>query len=255
MINDRVPVILMYHSITPYQEDPYGITVRPERFDQQMRWLSKRGRKGTSVQALLDAWRHGAADGLVGLSFDDGYADTADYALPILQRYGFTGTVFALAGRLGGDNAWDPEGPRKTLLTADQLRQLAGAGLEIGSHGLLHVRLPAVEDGQLASELSESRRILQEISGQEITGFCYPWGDVDERSVNGVQEAGYHYGCAVYRTDFTGDYAFPRFNITDADSPCHLWRRGLRYWIRWEYQGPGSGMLVKAAKWRRSLAN
>jgi peptidoglycan/xylan/chitin deacetylase (PgdA/CDA1 family) len=255
MTNDRMPVILMYHSITPYQDDPYNITIHPERFDQQMRWLSKRGRRGTSVRALLEAWRQGAAQDLVGLSFDDGYADMADYALPILQRYGFTGTVFGLAGRLGGDNAWDPEGPRKALLTVEQLRQLAAAGLEIGSHGLHHVSLPTVEDEQLASELNESRRILQEISGQDVAGFCYPWGDVDERAVNGVQAAGYHYGCAVQRTDFIGNYAFPRFNVTDADSSYHLWRRGLRYWFRWEYEGPGSNMLVKAAKWRRSLIN
>jgi len=118
-------------------------------------------------------------------------------------------TVFALAGRLGGDNAWDPEGPRKALLTA----------------------------GQLASELNESRRILQDISGQEVTGFCYPYGDLDERSVKGAQEAGYHYGCSVYRADFMDDHVFPRFNITDTGSPYHLWRRGLRYWLRWEYQG------------------
>jgi peptidoglycan/xylan/chitin deacetylase (PgdA/CDA1 family) len=255
MINDRMPAILMYHSIMPYQEDPYDITIHPERFDQQMRWLSKRGRRGTSVHELLEAWRRGDTHGLVGLSFDDGYADFADNAVPVLQRYGFTGTVFALAGRLGGDNAWDPEGPRKALLTAEQLRHLAAAGFEIGSHGLLHVPLPTLDDGQLASELNESRRILQDISGQDVTGFCYPWGDLDERSVSGVQAAGYHYGCAVYRTDFTGGYAFPRFNITDTDSPYHLWRRGLRYWLRWEYGGVGSNMLHKAAGLRRSLIN
>jgi hypothetical protein len=120
-----VPAILMYHSISPYEDDPYDITVRPERFDQQMRWLRRAGRRGTSVGQLLDAHRRGAANGLVGLSFDDGYADFTEYALPVLQRYGFGATMFVPAGLLGGDNAWDPEGPRKALLSAAQLRRLA----------------------------------------------------------------------------------------------------------------------------------
>ena len=83
-----VPAILMYHSVAPYEDDPYDITVRPERFDQQMRWLRRAGRTGTSVGQLLGAHRCGAAHGLVGLSFDDGYADFTDHALPVLQRYG-----------------------------------------------------------------------------------------------------------------------------------------------------------------------
>jgi len=93
-----VPAILMYHSISPYEDDPYDITVRPERFDQQMRWLRRAGRRGTSVGQLLDAHRRGAANGLVGLSFDDGYADFTEYALPVLQRYGFGATMFVPAG-------------------------------------------------------------------------------------------------------------------------------------------------------------
>jgi hypothetical protein len=77
-----MPAILMYHSISPYEEDPYDITVCPERFGQQMRWLRRAGREGTSVGQLLEAAGRGAAAGLVGLSFDDGYADFIDHALP-----------------------------------------------------------------------------------------------------------------------------------------------------------------------------
>ncbi len=94
-----MPAILMYHSISAYQEDPYDITVRPERFDQQMRWLRRAGRKGTSVGHLLEARRRASANGLVGLSFDDGYADFLEYALPVLQRYGFGATMFVPACR------------------------------------------------------------------------------------------------------------------------------------------------------------
>ena len=125
-----IPVILMYHSVTPHEEDPYRVTVSPARFEQQMRWLHGRGFRGASVREVLDARASGRGQGLVGLTFDDGYADFAEYALPVLKRYGFSATLYVIAGRMGTDNVWDPQGPRKPLLTAEQVRQVADAGIE-----------------------------------------------------------------------------------------------------------------------------
>lgn len=235
-----IPAVLMYHSVAPYQLDPYLVTVRPERFDQQMRWLRQRGRRGVSVRELLQARPGGSGPALVGLTFDDGYADFAEYALPLLQRYGFSATVFAIAGLLGSENGWDAEGPRKALMTADQLRSVAAAGIEIGSHGLSHSSLPSAVDAEVTSEIEESRRILQEVSGQDVGGFCYPYGHLDSRSVRGVRAAGYEYGCAIWRSEFTGRYALPRTYIGDTDSGPRLWAKAARHWLRWEYRRPGS---------------
>jgi peptidoglycan/xylan/chitin deacetylase (PgdA/CDA1 family) len=237
MYNGTIPPILMYHSVSPYQVDPYLVTVRPERFDQQLRWLRRRGLKGASMRELLESRRRGGGRGLVGLTFDDGYADFASYALPILQRYGFSATLFAIAGRLGQDNAWDVEGPRKPLMTADQLREVAGAGIEIGSHGLAHVSLVSAADDEVTSEITESRRLLQEVTGQDVDGFCYPYGHIDRRGVAGVHGAGYDYGCAIWRSEFTGGYALPRTYIGDADSSPRLWAKGARHVVRWAYRG------------------
>jgi peptidoglycan/xylan/chitin deacetylase (PgdA/CDA1 family) len=191
-----MPMVLMYHSVEPYQADPYLVTVSPPRFEQQMRWLARRGLRGTSVRDLLAARAAGAGKGLVGLTIDDGYADFAQHALPVLQRFGFGATVFVIAGRLGGDNAWDPGGPRKRLMDARQVRDVAQAGIQIGSHGLRHVRLPAAQD-VLAEEVGGSRRILREITGEPVGGFCYPYGDIDATAVRRVRELGCDYGCAA----------------------------------------------------------
>lgn len=215
------PLILMYHSISPYEEDPFEVTITPHRFEQQMRWLSRRGLHGTSVRELLDAQSKGRSRKLVGLTFDDGYEDFLIYALPILNRFGYTATVFALAGRLGGTNAWDPGGPSKSLLTTDQLRQLAAAGIEIGSHGFTHARLSPASGKQLDEEIVRSRAVLREITGQAVDGFCYPYGDLAGRVVDAVRAAGYDYGCAVWRCDLTSRHALPRTYIHDGD---HSWR-------------------------------
>jgi peptidoglycan/xylan/chitin deacetylase (PgdA/CDA1 family) len=218
---------LMYHSVSPDPDDPYQITVRPERLQRQLGWLRRLGRRGVSVAELIQARRDGGGQRLVGLTFDDGYADFVDYALAALQRYQFTATVFVLGGRLGGDNAWNAQGPRKPLMTPDQVRQVAAAGMEIGSHGLRHISLPAVSDDELAAELWQSRRILQDISGQSVGGFCYPYGHLDARAVSGVQAAQYDYACAIWPSKFTGQYAIRRTYIRDGDSPPRLWADGM----------------------------
>jgi peptidoglycan/xylan/chitin deacetylase (PgdA/CDA1 family) len=248
---DSKPLILMYHSIVDYQQDPVNITIRPKRFEQHMRWLHRRGRRCTSVGELMGAWRKNAASGLVGLSFDDGYADFVDNVLPALRRYDFNATVFALAGRIGGDSSWIPQDPDKPLLTAEQIREIAATGIEIGSHGLFHQSLPTLDETTLSEEIQQSRRILQDVSGQEVLGFCYPFGHLDERAICIAQAAGYGYACTVWPTDFSGDYALIRVNMLDGYSAAHLWYKGIRHWLRWEYEGPGSAALVRADTWRK----
>lgn len=243
------PVILMYHSVSPDGDDPFDVTVRPPRFEEQLRWLRRTGRTGTSVGELLAARDRGDGRRLVGLSFDDGYADFIEYALPLLQRYGFSATMFVPAGQLGKDNDWDQEGPRKQIMTAPQLREIAQAGVEIGAHGFRHRSLPDISAAELAEEIETSRATLRDITGQPVTGFCYPYGHLDDRAVRGVQAAGYGYGCSVWPTEFAGQYALAREYIRQSDSARSLWNRGLRHWLKHEYRGPGS-RAVRAATHR-----
>jgi len=217
-----MPYVLMFHSISPYTRDPDGVTVSPERFEQQMRWLHRRGLRGTSVEELVANSSNGSADRLVGLTFDDGFEDFITYALPILERYGFIGTAFVLAGRLGEYNAWNPGAPRKPLMTADQVRYIADRGIEVGSHGLRHVSLPSSDAAIVAAEVRRSQEILHEITNQTVRGFCYPYGDVDSRGLEAVRTAGYDYGCAIWPSALTGRHALPRTYINDRDGSLRL---------------------------------
>ena len=230
-----MPMILMYHSVAPYEQDPYGITVSPARFERQMRWLRRRGLRGVSMGVLLSAWRAGRVRGLIGLTFDDGYADFVEYALPVLDRYGFGATSFPVAGLLGGNNDWDPDGPRKPLMTKEQVRQAADAGIEIGSHGMRHVSLPTTSAAALAAEAEESRAILQAASGQDVAGFCYPFGHVDAAAVEAARAAGYSYGCGIWRTPETGVFSIPRAFVDDHDYPLHLFAKEIKHLLTWGY--------------------
>ena len=242
-----MPMVAMYHSVEPCRSDPYRVTVSPQRFAQQMRWLAGRGLRGASVRDLLTARAAGLGQGLVGLTFDDGYADFAQYALPVLRRFGFTATVFVIAGRLGGQNSWDPDGPRKQLMDAGLVQQVADAGIEIGSHGLRHVRLPEAGTA-LAEEVGGSREILQAVTGQPVVGFCYPYGAVDDAAVRQVRAAGYDYGCAIWPSPHTGRHALPRSYVGEADGPSRLWAKAARHRLTWAYRArPGSATLRSPA--------
>jgi peptidoglycan/xylan/chitin deacetylase (PgdA/CDA1 family) len=217
---------VMYHSVDDPTDDPYQVTVSPARFEQQLRWLRRRGLTGVSMERLLRARARGRGAGLVGLTFDDGYADFVDRAVPLLHRYAFTATVFVLPGRLGGTNEWDSLGPRKPLLTADGIRRAADAGMEIGSHGLRHTDLAGADAPALAAETAHSRELLRALTGTEVGGFCYPYGTVDARAAEAVRAAGYSYACAISPGPLTGMFALPRIHVGERDT-------GLRLRLKW----------------------
>ncbi|OWA26480.1 MULTISPECIES: polysaccharide deacetylase family protein [Streptomyces] len=235
----RQPWILTYHSVTDPSDDPYGITVSPGRLDEQLSWLRSRRLTGVGVSELLAAEDAGRR-GLVGLTFDDGYADFLDEALPVLREHGFRATVFVLPGRPGGVNAWDPLGPRKPLLTHDEVRRVAAAGMEIGSHGLYHRDLTALPDEELRRETVRSRELIGELTGSLPEGFCYPYGILDHRVSRAARSAGYGYACALAPGPLLSRFALPRTHISQADRGVRLWAKDLRHGLR-QVAVPGAG--------------
>jgi peptidoglycan/xylan/chitin deacetylase (PgdA/CDA1 family) len=193
----RVPIILMYHSVADVAEDPHGVCISPDRFAEQLSWLKQHNLRGVSVGALLDAMRAGCDGGLVGITLDDGYGSVVERALPELLRHEFTATMFIVSDLLGGTNVWDDDGPVWPLLSAQQVADIAAAGMEIGSHGATHIRLAGITPHRLEAEVSASRVRLSEIIGSPVRGFAYPWGNMDAAARRAVKDAGYEYACSV----------------------------------------------------------
>jgi peptidoglycan/xylan/chitin deacetylase (PgdA/CDA1 family) len=224
-----VPMILMYHGVADVAEDPNQLCVTPGRFAEQMAWLQRHGLRGVGVGELADAMRTGTGRGLVGITFDDGYVNVLEAALPELVSRGFTASVFIISGRLAGTNEWDV-GPSWPLLSAGQVSELAAAGMEIGSHSATHTRLAGIGAGQLATEVSGSRAALAELAGAPIRGFAYPYGSMDAAARQAVRDAGYDYACAVEtpRTEL-GLMALPRIYVGQRDSAGRLAAKRLLY--------------------------
>ncbi|MFF7493221.1 polysaccharide deacetylase family protein [Streptomyces rubiginosohelvolus] len=240
----RQPWILTYHSVTDPSDDPYGITVSPARLDEQLSWLRSRRLTGVGVSELL---RTEASErrGLVGLTFDDGYADFLDEALPVLRKHGFRATVYVLPGRPGGVNEWDPLGPRKPLLTHEGVRRVAAAGMEVGSHGLYHRDLTGLSDEELRRETRDSRELIGDLTGSLPEGFCYPYGILDRRVAQAARSAGYGHACALTPGPLLSRFALPRTHISQADRGVRLWAKDLRHGLR-QVAHPGAGSRTAA---------
>lgn len=212
------PKILMYHSICSPQDNPNRIFTSPELFEAHMRYLKRRNLRGVSMRELLRAESMGNAKGLVGLTFDDGYEDFLQNAVPVLERFGFSATVFVVVGMLGEENSWEFRGdprPRMNLLGVDGIREVAARGMEVGSHSMTHPKLLGLESGLLNEEVSGSRRVLSEVLGEPVDGFCYPYGFLDRASVQAVRIARYAYACAVVVRVERNAYDLPRVTVTE----------------------------------------
>ena len=222
-------MILMYHGVADEAEDPNHLCVAPDRFAEQLAWLKRRGVRGVSIGTLVDAMRVGRPRGLVGITFDDGYVNVLEAALPELRRHGFTATMFIVSGRLGGSNEWD-EGPRWPLMSAGQVRELAAAGMEIGSHSTTHARLAGLDAGQLKAQVGDSKASLADLTGAPVRGFAYPYGSMDATARLAVRDAGYDYACAV-ETPLRelGIMALPRVYVGQSDDARRMAAKRLLF--------------------------
>jgi peptidoglycan/xylan/chitin deacetylase (PgdA/CDA1 family) len=179
--------------------------------------------------------KSGSISGLVGLTFDDGYEDFLHTAVPILERYGFSATVFAIGGLLGARNGWihvyEPR-PDLRLLGAHGLREVSQRGMEVGSHSMNHYALPSLNAELLEKEVTNSRQILSEVLGEDVQGFCYPYGKLDYAAVRAVRGAGYDYACSVNKLCEGSQYDLLRVPIMGDRDTSLRFAMKLRFFSR-----------------------
>ena len=188
--------ILMYHHVAPVPPGLRGLRglfVTPGAFARQMRLLKLLGFRGVSMGEAEPHLRGEATGRVAVITLDDGYVDNLEHALPVLKRHGFTATCYAVSAAPGGSNRWDEEraGVLSPIMQAAQLRAWHEAGMEVGAHSRTHVHLPRCGDAALADEVAGCKRELEDALGAEVTQFCYPYGDHDERVIEAVRRAGY----------------------------------------------------------------
>lgn len=223
---DQAPV-LMYHkaAIRPEGTKVPGHYVHPRVFRRQMRLLRALGMTGVSVADLTagtDARRP------VAITFDDGYANFVEYALPVLEELEFGATVFVVTGLMGKNNAWDTAigDVSEPLMTWDQARYCASVGIEIGCHTVTHARLTDLEPEESKREIQQSFEDAEREMGHRPISFCYPYGAVNEAVAEQTEAAGFAAACTVakgvYERGTVNPFWIPRVNVRSDTLPALL---------------------------------
>jgi glycosyltransferase involved in cell wall biosynthesis len=229
--------ILMYHNVGQRPaKDPFGLTVAPDRFELQMRYLVSHGYRTMWPSDWLALRSEGKPlqERAVLLTFDDGYADMVEYAFPILRRYGLKAAVYVVTRRLGLTNTWDEVNgnPTMRLITGEQICRWAGQGIEFGSHTQTHPHLAALNKQRLTDEIEGSRDDLKCLLGAEVISFAYPYRDgVDSTAIRQKLIRTYPLALTVnvgLNSIETNPYEMRRVPILPDDS-LHRFERKLRF--------------------------
>lgn len=166
--------ILMYHDIGHYNS-PWCIT--PQQFAAQMKFLQEQGYVTISLTELQAGLEQNLplTQKAVVITFDDGREGVYTHALPILQQYHFTATIYIVPSWVDGD-AIPPEEAYSAFLTWDQARELSAAGFEIGSHSFTHANLTTLSESDGLHQLQRAEEVIQQQIQREVHHFSYPYG-------------------------------------------------------------------------------
>lgn len=190
----------MYHHVCPPEMVPgqssllegWQYCVSPQQFRRQLLQVRFRGWNFVSLSSYVAGLRNGTTQTqrLAAVTFDDGWRDNFDFAVPVLMEMQIPATIFVVSGAMDGVSD-------DRRMTVTQLRELAGFGITVGAHSRTHPRLTSLNAVCLKSEVWGSRSDLQDQLGAEVSFFAYPGGRFNQVVVDAVQSAGYSAACSV----------------------------------------------------------
>ena len=157
-------------------------------FRRQMKTLSRHA-------SVVSADHRGALTRKsVALTFDDAFTSVAENAFPELSAHSFPCTIFVPVGRIGNTPNWRVEDPydtfQETIMNHAQLASQSEL-VTLGSHGMYHSYLSRIDLDFAQMEIKESRRLLQEILGRNISSIALPYGDFNSSVIEACALAGY----------------------------------------------------------------
>ena len=188
--NLKVP-IFMYHEVTKPKKIPalsekiqYSFILNTNQFESPIRLLHDLGYESWSLYELI-SWLSGRQVKVpskpVILTFDDGFEGNYQFALPILQKYGFKATFFVIVNKIG----------KPTMMTWDQLSELKDAGMSVQSHTMTHPLLSLLGSDEVSKELRNSKQVLEDRLSCSVDFVSLPYGSYNKDYKKLAINAGY----------------------------------------------------------------
>ncbi len=235
-----IPILLYHHLISGGSPDPQTYEITISQFERQLDLLVRRGFETIGFRRLFQILESPEPPPrrIVIITFDDGYRSFLEFGLPALQRRRLTATVFVPAGEIGGTNHWDRARgfPERRLMTEQELREIAAAGIEIGAHGWAHRALSRGSESEAREEVLRSREHLRAL-GFDADVYSYPYGDHLAKYVPLLQQGGYRGAVSIFsdeRRVTSNRFAMRRVYIHPADSPLRFRLKLSQLYLRYK---------------------
>jgi peptidoglycan/xylan/chitin deacetylase (PgdA/CDA1 family) len=233
--------VLLYHTISA---ETARFATDPAAFADHLDAVVDDGRRARTIAELVDMPPDtGPA---VVVTFDDGYADNLEIALPMLEQRGIPATIFVTTSYIDGGAA----APGRMLSPAG-LRELHDAGVEVASHGCRHVSFPRLARSDIRNELRSSKAWLEDIIGAQVVSFAYPHGHHDRRCREEAIAAGYRSASIVMNA--VGRPEDDPFAIARLTVERHHDRDDVATMLRQPPAGPRVRLRARAGSLRRAL--
>lgn len=211
--------IVMYHHIgdTAPQSDATqkGLTVSTQNFQQQMEFLKNEGFTSITLADLIayTERKFKLPTKPIIITFDDGYTDSFENAVPVLVKTGFKGSFAVITGFTGqtfGSNSY---------ATWEQIKNAQKEGMEIVSHTQNHFdgSNPVHKTEDIFGNLVGSRQDILEHTGNVTNILIYPYGHYTKEYITQAEKAGFKLGATTHEgttLDLTKPMELPRVRIT-----------------------------------------
>jgi peptidoglycan/xylan/chitin deacetylase (PgdA/CDA1 family) len=212
--------ILFYHRVS---DDRDELAVSPRNFRRQMDYLATEAYRVIDVVQAAELLDEGQPPPrTVGLSFDDGFLDVAEQALPLLAERGFRATVFVAPAVVDGWARFGWYRSQPPVLGWDEIVELDREGtLQFEAHSLTHPNLVASRDAAAWQEIIGSKTSLEARLGRPVLAFSYPSGLFGLRERGLVAAAGFRVAVSCepgVNTSGTDRFALRRRQVDRRDN-------------------------------------
>ena len=166
--------VLMYHKVSPNIGDALTVTVN--QLKAQLMWLQAEHYEFITCAALLAAMENNQpiSPRAVMVTFDDGYLDNFEHALPLLRQLGVPATIFIPTDYIGKTNSWDRDAV--PLMNAEQLHAITAQGFELALHSHRHANYSGLTAEALAQDVRVCCSTLVKLGLPHVSAFAYPYG-------------------------------------------------------------------------------
>ena len=227
--------ILLYHAVgEPVEiEWPPSLILSASLFEEHLKYLAQEGYRVVSVAQLTDILRsNGNLEKVVAMSFDDGYKNNHSDALPLLKKYNAKASFYIVDRDIG----------KSIYMNRAQLLDLAGIGMELGSHTINHAPLALIDPKYLPWEVGTAKKRLEEkLIDYKVKGMAYPNGGYNEKVIAALKEYDYEYGLTgkvganTYQTFRQKPYEMYRISIVDDGNGLEGFKQRLERAYIWGY--------------------